>query len=230
MRPRGADRSGFCTSCSCTARPEEMLEFVMPFARDGVAAEEPTLLLVRPETAATVLHRVDVHRYLLSCPPLGQPGRPAADLRATETLLAGYAPRHRRCGSQPGAGRARRSTGTSGGASKPWSTSRWPATTRGRCVSMTGARSPTTWSRTSTPPTTSPVRATTTGATTATRTRSSSSRNTGRAAGPGGAGPPSAQLVNPSPAAARAAVDGFARQTRLPARRSRACACRPAKR
>ena len=34
---------------------EEMLAFVLPFVRDGVAAHEPTLLLVRPETAATVL-------------------------------------------------------------------------------------------------------------------------------------------------------------------------------
>ena len=90
MRPRGADQSGFLHELVLHGSPEEMLEFIMPFIRDGVAAEEPTLLLVRPETAATVLHRVERSPHLLLLPALGQPGRPAADLRATETLLAGY--------------------------------------------------------------------------------------------------------------------------------------------
>jgi len=90
MRPRGADQSGFLHELVLHSSPEEMLEFIVPFIRDGVAAEEPTLLLVRPETAAAVLDRVEPSPHLLLLPALGQPGRPAADLRATETLLVGY--------------------------------------------------------------------------------------------------------------------------------------------
>jgi hypothetical protein len=92
MRPRGADRSGFLHELVLHSSPEEMLEFIVPFIRDGVAAEEPTLVLVRPETAATVLDRVEPSPHLLLLPALGQPGRPAADVRATDTLLAGYGP------------------------------------------------------------------------------------------------------------------------------------------
>ena len=36
----------------------DLLEFVVPLARDGVAAEEPTLLLLRADTAQAVLHQV----------------------------------------------------------------------------------------------------------------------------------------------------------------------------
>jgi anti-sigma regulatory factor (Ser/Thr protein kinase) len=70
--------------------PEELLEFVVPFARDGVAAAEPTLLLVRPETAATVLERIGPSPHLLLLPALDRPGRPASHLRETDALLAGY--------------------------------------------------------------------------------------------------------------------------------------------
>jgi anti-sigma regulatory factor (Ser/Thr protein kinase) len=71
---------------------EEMLTFVVPFARDGVAAREPTLLMVRPETATTVLPLVRPSRYLNLLPALGWSGRPAADLWAADRLLAGYGP------------------------------------------------------------------------------------------------------------------------------------------
>ena len=85
-------RSGFRHELVLHSSTVEMLEFVVPFAQEGVAAGEPTVLLVRPETAATVLGRVKCSPHLLLRPALGQPGRPAADLRATETLLAGYGP------------------------------------------------------------------------------------------------------------------------------------------
>ena len=90
MRPPDAHQTGFLHELVLHGANEEMLEFVLPFVRDGLAAEEPTLLLVRPETAATVLDSVGPSPYLLLLPAQGQPGRPASDLRATETLLTGY--------------------------------------------------------------------------------------------------------------------------------------------
>ena len=83
---------------------EEMLAFVVPFVRDGVAARERTLLLVRPETAATVRSLVQPSSYLNLLPALGWSGRPAAELRAADTLLTGYgpdAPRVRMLNEQP---------------------------------------------------------------------------------------------------------------------------------
>lgn len=71
---------------------EEMLAFVLPFVRDGVAAQEPTLLMVRPGTAATVLPMVRPSAYVNVLPALGWSGRPAEGLRAADELLAGYGP------------------------------------------------------------------------------------------------------------------------------------------
>ena len=90
MRPRGADPAGFLHELVLHDSPEELLEFVVPFARDGVAAAEPTLLHVRPETAATVLERVGPSPHLLLLPALDRPGRPASHLRDTDSLLAGH--------------------------------------------------------------------------------------------------------------------------------------------
>lgn len=99
-----AGRSGFAHELLLHTSTAEMLDFVIPFARDGVAAGEPTLLAVRPETAATVLDRVGPSPCLTVLPAIGQPGRPAADLRATEALLAGHAatvPRMRILNQEP---------------------------------------------------------------------------------------------------------------------------------
>jgi anti-sigma regulatory factor (Ser/Thr protein kinase) len=96
MRPSTADQTGLRHELVLHRSTEEMLESVVPFVRDGIAAQEPTLLLVRPETAATVLHRVGTSPYLTLLPGPGQVGRPASDLRATDSLLAGYGPRSRR--------------------------------------------------------------------------------------------------------------------------------------
>ena len=52
--------------------PEEMLAFVVPFVRDGIAAEEPTLLMLRPETAATVLPLVPSSPHLVLLPATGR--------------------------------------------------------------------------------------------------------------------------------------------------------------
>ena len=70
---------------------EDLVEFVVPLVRDGVAAEEPTLLLVRPDTAEAVLHLVGPSPYLTSAPVLAQPGRPALQVRAARPMLSGYA-------------------------------------------------------------------------------------------------------------------------------------------
>jgi anti-sigma regulatory factor (Ser/Thr protein kinase) len=99
-----AGRSGFAHELLLHTSTAEMLDFVIPFARDGVAAGEPTLLAVRPETAATVLDRVGPSPCLTVLPAIGQPGRPAADLRATEALLASHAatvPRMRILNQEP---------------------------------------------------------------------------------------------------------------------------------
>jgi anti-sigma regulatory factor (Ser/Thr protein kinase) len=82
----------------------EMLEFVAMFAQDGVDAGEPTLLAVRPDTATLVLDSVGSSPYLTVLPAIGQPGRPASDLRDTDALLAGYtaqAPRVRILNQEP---------------------------------------------------------------------------------------------------------------------------------
>ena len=90
MRSGEAAQTGFRHELVLHSSPEEMLEFVVPFVRDGVGAEEPTLLLVRPEIADAVLDCVGRSPHLTILPALGRPGRPAADLRATDSLLAGY--------------------------------------------------------------------------------------------------------------------------------------------
>ena len=56
---------------------EDLVEFVVPWARDGVGAEEPTLLLLRADTAQAVLHQVGPSPYPTVEPALEQPGRPA---------------------------------------------------------------------------------------------------------------------------------------------------------
>jgi anti-sigma regulatory factor (Ser/Thr protein kinase) len=59
--------------------------------RDGVAGQEPTLLLVRPDTAKAVRHQVGPSPYLTVQAALAQPGRPALHVRAAPQMLAGYA-------------------------------------------------------------------------------------------------------------------------------------------
>ena len=85
------DRSGFLHELVLYRSTVEMLEFVVPFTEEGVAAGEPTVLLLRPETAAAVLRRVGHSSHLTILPALGRPGRGASDLRATEALLARHA-------------------------------------------------------------------------------------------------------------------------------------------
>jgi anti-sigma regulatory factor (Ser/Thr protein kinase) len=91
MTPRTVHRSGFRHELVLHSSTEEMLRFVVPFTEDAVAAGDPTVLLVRPEIA-DALPRSVVHSPLLTVlPSLGQPGRGAADLRATDALLARHA-------------------------------------------------------------------------------------------------------------------------------------------
>lgn len=91
MTTQVAGRSGFAHELLLHASTAEMLDFVIAFARDGVAAGEPTLLAVRPKTAATVLDNLGPSPLLTVLSAIGQPGRPASDLRATDALLAGHA-------------------------------------------------------------------------------------------------------------------------------------------
>src|SRR3954453_22081397 len=67
---------------------EELLEFVVPMVREGVAAQEPTLLLVRPDTAEARVAQVGTSPYLTVQPALARPGRPALHVRGAAQMLA----------------------------------------------------------------------------------------------------------------------------------------------
>ena len=98
-RPPGGDKA--ITSTSASQRgfrhelllhrsTQELVEFVVPIVREGVAAQEPTLLLVRPETAEAVLHQVGPSPYLTVQPALTEPGR-RPWMSGGAPMLAGYA-------------------------------------------------------------------------------------------------------------------------------------------
>ncbi len=89
--PTAAGQRGFRHELLLHRSTAELWEFVLPVVRDGLAAEEPTLLLVRPDTAETVLQQVGPSPYLTIAPALPEPGRPALHLRAARPMLAGYA-------------------------------------------------------------------------------------------------------------------------------------------
>ena len=89
--PTAAGQRGFRHELLLHRSTAELWEFVLPVVRDGLAAEEPTLLLVRPDTAETVLQQVGPSPYLTIAPALTEPGRPALHLRAARPMLAGYA-------------------------------------------------------------------------------------------------------------------------------------------
>src|SRR3954467_2361187 len=86
-----AGQRGFRHELLLHRSTQELVESVLPMAREGVAAEEPTLLLVRPDTAEAVLQQVGPSPYLTVRPALAQPGRPALHVRAAPQMLAGYA-------------------------------------------------------------------------------------------------------------------------------------------
>ena len=86
-----AGQRGFRHELLLHRSTQELVEFVVPMAREGVAAQEPTLLLVRPDTAAAVQHLVGPSPYLTIAPALTGSGRPARHLRAARPMLAGYA-------------------------------------------------------------------------------------------------------------------------------------------
>ena len=69
----------------------DLLEFVVPLARAGVAAEEPTLLLLRADTAQAVRHLVGPSPYLTVEPALEQPGQPAQHVTTAGSTLPSYA-------------------------------------------------------------------------------------------------------------------------------------------
>jgi anti-sigma regulatory factor (Ser/Thr protein kinase) len=85
-----ADLSGFVHEMAVPATAADMLEFVTSFARDGVAAGEPTLLAVHSETAETVRDAVGPSPFVTVLPTIGRSGRPASDLRVPAALLAEY--------------------------------------------------------------------------------------------------------------------------------------------
>jgi hypothetical protein len=86
-----AGQRGFRHELLLHRSTQELLEFVLPMAREGVTGQEPTLLLVRPETAEAVRHQVGPSPYLTVQPALAEPGRPALHVRAARPMLAGYA-------------------------------------------------------------------------------------------------------------------------------------------
>jgi anti-sigma regulatory factor (Ser/Thr protein kinase) len=86
-----AGQRGFRHELLLHRSTQELVEFVVPMAREGVAAQEPTLLLVRPDTAEAVLHQVGPSPYLTVQPALTEPGRPGLHVRAARPMLAPYA-------------------------------------------------------------------------------------------------------------------------------------------
>src|SRR3954464_2292478 len=86
-----AGQRGFRHELLLHRSTKELVEFVVPMVREGVVAQEPTLLLVRPETAEAVRHQVGTSPYLTVQPALAQPGRPALHVRAAPLMLASYA-------------------------------------------------------------------------------------------------------------------------------------------
>jgi anti-sigma regulatory factor (Ser/Thr protein kinase) len=87
VRPGAAHRPSFRHELVLHGSTAELLEFAVPFAHEGMAAGESTLLFVRPEVRAA-LRTVEHLPHVTFLPPLGQPGRGAADLRTTDALLA----------------------------------------------------------------------------------------------------------------------------------------------
>ena len=87
----GVGQRGFRHELLLHRSPRELWEFVLPMVREGVAAQEPTLLLVRPDTAEAVLDQVGPSPYLTVEPALTRPGRPSVHVRAARSMLASYA-------------------------------------------------------------------------------------------------------------------------------------------
>ncbi|MDT0354021.1 anti-sigma factor RsbA family regulatory protein [Pseudonocardia charpentierae] len=94
--PAAPHRSGWIHELFLHSTTVEMVKFVIRFAQDGVDAEEPTLLELRPDTAAIVQEAVAPSPHLTVLPAMGQPARPASDLRAADALLTRYRPYVRR--------------------------------------------------------------------------------------------------------------------------------------
>ena len=69
---------------------EELVEFVVPLALDGLAADEPTLLLLRADAARAVQHEVGPSPLLAVEPALAEPGRSDEHVRTASTLLPSY--------------------------------------------------------------------------------------------------------------------------------------------
>ena len=69
----------------------DLVEFVVPWACDGVAGEEPTLLLLREDDAKAVLREVGPSPYLTVESALAEPGRPAQHVSTASSMLPSYA-------------------------------------------------------------------------------------------------------------------------------------------
>jgi anti-sigma regulatory factor (Ser/Thr protein kinase) len=91
MTSTAAGHRGFRHELFLYRSSEDLLEFVVPFARDGVAAEEPTLLLLRADAARAVMHHVGPSAYLTVEPALVEPGRPAQHVSTAGSILPSYA-------------------------------------------------------------------------------------------------------------------------------------------
>jgi anti-sigma regulatory factor (Ser/Thr protein kinase) len=91
MTSTAAGHRGFRHELFLYRSSKDLLEFVVPFARDGVAAKEPTLLLLRADTARDVVHQVGPSPHLTVEPALVEPGRPAQHVSAARSMLPSYA-------------------------------------------------------------------------------------------------------------------------------------------
>jgi anti-sigma regulatory factor (Ser/Thr protein kinase) len=91
MTRTAAGARGFRHELFLHRSTDDLLTFVVPFARDAVAAREPTLLLLGPDTAGAVADELPPSPYLAIQPALVEPGRPAQHVAAAGPLLSTYA-------------------------------------------------------------------------------------------------------------------------------------------
>src|SRR5690349_12388031 len=91
MTSAGTGHCGFRHELCLYRSAEDLVEFVVPLARDGVAQQEPTLLLLRADAAQAVLNEVGPSPYLTVEAAMAEPGSPAQHVSAASTLLPGFA-------------------------------------------------------------------------------------------------------------------------------------------
>jgi anti-sigma regulatory factor (Ser/Thr protein kinase) len=91
MTTTAAEHRGFRHELFLYGSADDLLDFVVPLTQDGVAAGEPTLLLLRTDAARAVLDEVGPSPYLTVEPALAEPGRPAQHVAAAGSMIPRFA-------------------------------------------------------------------------------------------------------------------------------------------